>query len=133
MLPFLKTRDKGQLTERLAAEFLKKQGIIIIDQNYTCRGGEIDLIGNDNSTYLFIEVRFRKHLQYGSPLESVDGKKQKKIITAATHYLQKHRLTDRVNCRFDVIGLTLKRTSTQPSTAIGDYQIDWVKQAFDLS
>lgn len=108
MIPKIGT--PGQVAENKAAAFLKKQGLTLIQKNFHCRYGEIDLIMQDKETVVFVEVRFRHNSHYGSSAESVTFAKQQKLIKTAQSYLMKNKLGD-VACRFDVVGLSgdLKR------------------------
>ncbi|MEN8168400.1 MAG: YraN family protein [Pseudomonadota bacterium] len=107
----------GQRAEQQAKEFLQRQGLILIDKNYRCRHGEIDLIMKDGSQLVFIEVRYRKNEAFGGPLASVDHKKRAHLIATASHYLQSKKTPG--SARFDVVGIT------------GENQIDWVKNALE--
>lgn len=109
--------SSGLLSEKQACDFLKTKGLRLITKNYRCLYGEIDLIMQENDTLVFIEVRLRSHMDYGTALESIDSRKQQKLLKSATHYLQKHHLIDKIDCRFDVVGFS---NST----------IDWIKDAF---
>ena len=95
----------GFYGERLAGEYLSDLGYVIVERNYRCRYGEIDLIAYDNSELVFIEVKTRRSLYYGSLAESIDIRKQKKIYFLADFYLQ--RLKVKPLCRFDVVLLYL--------------------------
>ncbi|MDH5485222.1 MAG: YraN family protein [Gammaproteobacteria bacterium] len=110
---------KGQLAEQLACNYLQHQGLTLLDKNYHCRQGEIDLIMQDKTTLVFVEVRFRKNNLFGGASASVTQKKQHKLHTTALDYLQKHGKNS--NARFDVIAIT------------GDIKvehIEWIKNAF---
>lgn len=111
--------NTGQQAEQQALEYLGKQGLKLITQNYHSRRGEIDLIMEDENTLVFVEVRYRKSAKYGSALESVNNQKQARIIHTAEHYLQQHP-SKHSAYRFDVV-------------AINPNNIDWVKDAFQLS
>lgn len=114
----------GQETEHQALNFLKQQGLKLIDTNYHCRQGEIDLIMQDQQTLVFIEVRYRKNHYYGSSAESVTRSKQQKIIHTAEHYLLHKVKTTTPACRFDVVAI-------YPSeNAQNSLQFDWIKHAF---
>jgi len=117
----VKTGTLGSLAERLAARYLTTQGIKIVERNYRCKLGEIDLIGKDKDYLVFIEVRYRKHCDFGTPASSVDVKKQNKLKRAANHYLLKHGAYDH-SARFDVIGL---------SGSLFRAKLQWIKNAFD--
>lgn len=97
-------REKGREGERLAVEFLKKQGVKIIEKNWKTRFGEIDLIGLDKGCVVFIEVKWRKNSSFGHPLESITPAKIKKIFATAKAYLKQMGWTDR-EVRFDVVGI----------------------------
>ena len=109
------TRNKGTFYEKAVADYLSRQGIRIVTNNYRCRLGEIDLIGEDENTLIFFEVKFRRNDKYGSPFDAIDYKKQKRIINAAKFYLMSYP-TDKY-IRFDAVGIT-------------DNSIEWIKDAF---
>ncbi len=98
------TRQKGASGEKLALSFLKKQKYKILETNYNCPAGEIDIIALKKRTLVFIEVKFRKSLEYGYPEESVNYPKQKKIALAAMHYLKQKGVRD-IDLRFDVVSI----------------------------
>lgn len=102
-MPAGNTKQIGQQAEDSACHYLTSQGLSLVERNYNCTRGEIDLIMKDNSTTVFIEVRFRRDTNFGSGAESVDYHKQKKLLATASHYLQKHSKAARGVCRFDVI------------------------------
>lgn len=93
----------GQRAEALAETYLKGQGLRPRARNYRCKAGEIDLIMTQDETLVFVEVRLRRNNRFASAAETVDGRKQQKLLRAAQHYLLQHRLTERVACRFDII------------------------------
>ncbi len=115
MLP--STRQFGEEKEQQACEHLTKHGLQLVVKNYHCKLGEIDLIMQDQETLVFVEVRYRKHNDYGSGLESITRAKQRKIIRTAQHYLLTSR-KQHCPCRFDVITYT------------NDQKINWIKDAF---
>lgn len=93
---------KGKAGEELAVIFLKNIGHQICDRNYKKPSGEIDLITQDGDTLVFIEVKYRKNLDYGYPREAVNRARQRRIAKTALWYLKEKQLDD-VNIRFDVI------------------------------
>lgn len=101
----LKSRQSGRHYEAKAEDFLIKQGLKPVTRNFISRFGEIDLIMRHQQTLVFIEVRFRKHLTYGSPFESIDFRKQQKIIKTARFFLLRNGLGENHNCRFDALGV----------------------------
>lgn len=99
------SRERGQNFEAMAERYLRKRGLQLILRNYSCRGGELDLIMQDGQTLAFIEVRFRSSQRFGGAMESVDRKKQTRIILAANHFLMTHSQFADWACRFDVVGI----------------------------
>ena len=85
-----------------AACFLKTQGYQILERNYRCKKGEIDLIAREGQYLVFVEVKYRRTGQKGDPAEAVDYRKQKKISKVAEYYCWKKRKLNQP-CRFDVI------------------------------
>ena len=76
-------RTKGDKVERFALKYLTRKGLSLIEQNFNSRYGEIDLVMLDKSTLVFVEVRFRAKSSHGSGAESVDYRKQQKIISSS--------------------------------------------------
>jgi len=99
-------RQLGKIQEERAAEYLTGLGYEILEKNFRCRLGEIDIIAKDQNVIVFVEVKFRQSFTSGDPLSSVDIKKQKIISRVALYYLLKSGLGENVPCRFDVIGIT---------------------------
>jgi putative endonuclease len=112
-------RGIGQAFEQMAEDYLRAQGLTQVMRNYTCKMGEIDLIMQDKNCLVFVEVRHRKNILYGSPLETVSKTKQHKIQNTAQHYLQAHKISTKQALRFDVVGIVGK----------GD-DIQWIANAF---
>lgn len=112
------TNLDGQLAENRAYEFLCQHGLTIVERNYHCKCGEIDLIMRDQDFYVFTEVRLRRHAGYGNSIESITRHKQRKVIRAAEYYLLINNLTNKVPCRFDAIGIDAEE------------RITWLKNAF---
>lgn len=94
----------GNQGERLAHRYLLSLGWIILERHYQDKLGEIDLIGVDGRTVVFVEVKTRSN-DLSEPTESVDEEKQKRITRAAKAYVKWHGLTEK-SCRFDVIAIT---------------------------
>ncbi len=108
----------GAEAERIAATFLQQQGLILLENNYSCRYGEIDLIMRDGKTLVFVEVRMRSNHQFGGAAASITPAKQQKLKHTAEHYLQQRRVPA---CRFDAILMSEPKIEA----------IEWVKNAFD--
>lgn len=111
---------KGQETEEQACRYLQQQGLQLIERNYRCRQGEIDLIMKHHQSTVFVEVRYRSNPNFGSSAESVDYRKQSKLIATAAHYLQQHHTLAQQPARFDVIAIA-------PGT------LEWIRDAFQTT
>ena len=123
MLRFIKDHNqKGQQAENLALNYLLEQGLTRLQENFSCKHGEIDLIMRDNEYIVFIEVRYRKKTRYGHPLETINYAKQKKIIKTVQYFLIKNPEFNHLACRIDAVALTSQTQS-------GPDQIDWVQNA----
>ena len=114
----------GKIAEDIASGFLIKQGLALITRNYRCARGEIDLIMRDDIYVVFVEVRYRKNNKFGSGAETVDFRKQRKLASAAAHYLQRIPALAKLPCRFDVISISPGNNAPQ---------IQWIKDAFQPS
>lgn len=110
--------DLGNAAEAKALSFLENKGLRLLQRNYRSRGGEIDLIMQQDETLVFIEVRYRKSALFGSAAESVTMAKQRKLINAASQFLQQKGLD--TPCRFDVVGISGRSQS----------EIEWIRNAF---
>lgn len=98
-------RQLGGLYERQAEAYLCSLGYEIVERNFRCRQGEIDLIGREGAYLCFIEVKYRQNSCLGDPLEAVDFRKQRKMILTAQVYLTAHPRDQSGSCRFDVVGI----------------------------
>ena len=96
-------RKTGTAYEEIAANYLRKQGIRILDMNYLISEGEIDIIGEDKENIIFIEVKYRKTASYGEPWEAVSIPKQRKICKVARQYCYSRRIKKQI--RFDIISI----------------------------
>ena len=115
--------QSGKDAELQALNYLQQQGLRLLAQNWLCKRGELDLVMLDGDTVVFVEVRYRKHAQWGGALASIDGSKRQQLILAAQFFLQKeHRWADSP-CRFDVVAME--------STPAGPADLNWLKNAFD--
>ncbi len=100
------TRKKGEEAEQIAAKYLADQGYEILERNFRCKVGEIDVIARHRGELAFVEVRSRHSAGALDPIHSIDRKKQRKIIRTAEVYLSRHFQTPPF-CRFDVLIVTL--------------------------
>ena len=112
-------QGRGKEAEQQACKFLQKQGLRLLEQNYSCRLGELDLIMQESSTLVFVEVKYRHSTQYGQASETVDLRKQRKIILTAQYFLHQHSHYSDLACRFDVVSFN---GAGQP--------IEWLPNAF---
>ena len=99
----------GKRAEELTAAELIRRGCQILETNYRCRYGEIDIIARDDDTIIFIEVRSRRSDETTCPAESVNHKKQAKIVHTARYYLSSHNEFIDFDCRFDVSSVRFER------------------------
>lgn len=111
-------RIKGDDKERLAEDYLTAKGFLLIERNFLCKAGEIDLIMKDQDFLVFIEVRYRENNDFGGALESITAGKQRKLRRAAEFYLLQQFGNTPPPCRFDVVGLE------------GENELEWIKNAF---
>ena len=102
----MKRRQTGILGERLACDFLGKNGYRIVERNYRCPDGEIDIIAQQQETLVFVEVRTKKSSRFGTPEESITPAKMEKLRTVAAHYGQ-HREKLPANWRIDVVAIQM--------------------------
>ena len=113
----------GKKGEELAAAHLERAGYRIIERNYRCFFGEIDIVAEEGETLVFVEVKSRRSDAYGAPELAVGRDKQKKISSIALHYISAHNLRDRP-ARFDVVAVKL--------LPAGD-RIELIRNAFELT
>lgn len=111
----------GAAAEQHAADHLKQSGLTLLSRNYRSPYGEIDLIMEQGETLVFVEVRFRRRTDYGTPAETVDRRKQERLRATAEHFLQHDRRAYNRPCRFDIVAIH--------ATPQGD-QIEWLPNAF---
>ena len=101
---------------------MERLGYEILEYNYRCRAGEIDIVAKDKGCLVFCEVKYRADDQSGHPLEAVDERKKRTIFRCAMYYLSEHRLGD-VPCRFDVIGI-------KGNAGVESAEVTHIKNAF---
>lgn len=97
------TRKVGARYEAQAAVFLEKQGYRILEKNYRCRIGEIDLVACDGAYLVFVEVKYRKNNKKGGAAAAVSAAKQKTISRVADYYMKVHGIYADQSVRFDVV------------------------------
>ena len=116
------TTERGRFGEELAAKFLRKKKYKIVEMNYRCRMGEIDLIVENRNFLVFVEVKLRKNANFAEALEFVDSRKQDRLRTTAMLYLAQHETEKQ--CRFDVIEIYASDDMKKP-------QIRHLEDAFE--
>ncbi len=102
---FKNTKEIGRFGEDAAVKHLKKKGYKIAARNYSCKFGEIDIIARQGESLIFVEVKTRSSVLYGTPAEAVTYNKKQHIVNAAKHYLMQAEYDG--NVRFDVIEVYL--------------------------
>jgi len=110
----------GDHAEHIACQFLQTHGLELVSRNYRCRRGEIDLIMRDGDSVVFVEVRYRKHSNYGRAAETVSPSKQARIIYCARHFLSRQRTWNQP-ARFDVVCIDGEQEKAR---------IEWLHDAF---
>ncbi len=119
----METQRKGNCAEDLARQWLENQGLKYIESNYSARTGEIDLVMQQSSILVFVEVRYRKRnnhqSRYGGAVASVDLRKQRKLIQTARLYLQTRKLGG-LAARIDVLDV---------SGSLSEPVFEWVRNA----
>ncbi len=116
-------RQFGKLSEDLALNFIKKQKYKILDLNYRCPLGEVDIVAVDKDTVVFIEVRSRSNKKSGFPFETINFNKKKHIIRTALFYQKRYNLYD-YNIRFDVVSILQDEINKKT-------EVELIKNAFD--
>jgi putative endonuclease len=115
----MNSTSRGREAETRAWHYLKSRGLRLLQRNYRSRRGEIDLVLQDKDSLVFVEVRYRRDSRFGSGAESVDHRKQSKLIACAQHYMLAYPGIARQPCRFDVVSIGSSVDS-----------IEWIRDAF---
>ena len=113
----------GIQAESTALDFLSQKGLILLERNYRCRAGELDLVLRDGDTLVVAEVRYRRATAFGSAAQSVGSAKRRRLINATQHFLMTHPEVGELAVRFDVVAL-------DGGVANNDVRIQWIKDAF---
>lgn len=112
----MSTAGKGRAAEQAATDYLAARGLRLVDRNWRCKGGEIDLVMRDGATLVFVEVRARGGMGFGGAAASITAAKQARVILAARHYLAAKGLD--APCRFDAV-------------LVQDGRLEWLRGAFE--
>lgn len=118
-------RQLGAEGEKLAAKFLKRRGYKIVQRNYRCKLGEIDIIASRKGILIFVEVKTRTTEEFGQPQHAITPAKKNQISKAALSYIRENNLA-RQSCQFDVIAIMFSSGSRKP-------KIQHIENAFELS
>jgi putative endonuclease len=110
----------GDSAERLACQYLKRRGLKLLQRNFHCRGGEIDLIMQHGDSLVFVEVRYRRYTAFGRAAETISPHKQGRVIRCAKYYISRHQRWNAAS-RFDVVCI-----EGDP----GNMQVEWISDAF---
>jgi len=116
--------ETGRRGEAIAAAYLERMGYVVLERNYRCVFGEIDIVARDGATVCFVEVKSRRSARYGDPQLAVNAKKREKMIRTARHYLAGRGLEDRP-ARFDVAAIRLSPD--------GAGAVELIRDAFELN
>lgn len=99
-------RTIGSEYEDKAVEYMKNSGYVIVERNFYCRQGEVDIIARDGKYLVFVEVKYRRDTKKGYPAEAVTYYKRNRIIKASKYYMYKNRISEGQAVRFDVVSIT---------------------------
>lgn len=114
---FKHSSEKGAHFERIAEQYLSQSGLTLIERNFRCKFGEIDLIMREKETFVFIEVKYRESKQYGGAINSLSSKKMQRLRRSIAHYCQLHRISDSP-LRIDFVAID------------GDEHCQWIKNIY---
>lgn len=115
----------GEHYEKQAARLLEAAGLVVLERNFSCKTGEIDIICSDGPGLVFVEVRYRQNPRFASAAASVTPAKQRKLIRTAQVYLQRRGWLNNRSCRFDVVAFSATRDRRTDG-------IQWLKSAFTM-
>lgn len=113
---------KGLRYEELAIAYLQLQGLRLLQRNFRCAAGEIDLIMQHREMLVFVEVRFRGNKDYGGAVATITRDKQLKLLRTARYFLLNHKTCQQYPCRFDVVGVSPGMASSPC--------FNWIQNAF---
>ena len=111
-------KEFGNTGEDIGTEYLEKQGYIILERNFYCKQGEIDIIAKDKNEVVFVEVKSRSDVGYGLPSEAVTKQKNKHLCRTVREFLYKNKMFNEF-IRFDVVEILIKS---------GKFNVNHIKQ-----
>ena len=118
----MQKKELGKKGEELALRFLKKRGYRVLERNYVCKMGEMDIIATEKDTLVFVEVKTRTSTMFGPPQLAVNSSKQRQLSKVALNFLKEKKLED-VKARFDVVAILLGQKGEE---------VELIRDAFDL-
>ena len=121
----MKKTELGAWGERRVAEHLEREGYCVLERNFRCRMGEIDLIVRKGDVLAFVEVKLRKNAVHGEAREFVTWTKRQKLHTTATWYLMSHPQAEELRLRFDVAEVYAPQGAEGPAT------VRYIENAFE--
>ena len=113
--------EKGRAAEEVALDYLRAKGLELVESNYRCRLGEIDLILKDDDELVVAEVRLRSSGHFGTPAETITGRKRNRIIRATLHFISTRPEFRDAPVRFDVVAIDRRA---------GQLRSEWIRDAF---
>jgi len=116
------THARGRAAEADGVSWLERQGLRVKARNFRTKAGEIDVVGVDADTLVFIEIKARSTRAFGPASSAVPPPKQRRITRAAAWYLARHPHSG--PCRFDVLAM---------DSVEDGWRYDWIRDAFDAS
>ncbi len=116
-------QTQGQRGESLAAAYLEAQGYQILQRNYRCPLGELDLVAREGEYLVFVEVKCRTSWRFGHPAEAVGYSKRKRLERLGSYFLRQYRMENQP-CRFDVVAVLLSR---------GEASVELFRNAFGVN
>jgi putative endonuclease len=119
----MEKKELGKKGEEVALRFLKKKGYRIIERNYVCKMGEMDIVAKEKDALVFVEVKTRTSTDFGPPQLAVNSTKQRQLSKVALNFLKEKKLGD-IKARFDVVAILLSPNGEE---------IELIRDAFDLN
>jgi putative endonuclease len=121
----MEKKELGKKGEEVALRFLKKRGYRIIEKNYVCKMGEMDIIAKEKDTLVFVEVKTRTSTIFGPPQLAVNPTKQMQLSKVALSYLKAKQLED-VKARFDVVAILLGPKGEEIELIKDAFELQWI-------
>ncbi len=120
----MEKKELGKKGEEVALRFLKKRGYRIVEKNYVCKMGEMDIIAKEKDTLVFVEVKTRTSTFFGPPQLAVNSRKQRQLSKVALNYLNEKRLKD-VKARFDVVAILIGQKGEEIELIRDAFELNW--------